>query len=95
MIDERDPLAARSCAAAYAATMPRQNAQTIPLTGALLDQTTRLLLWAVWREQWRRKPNPHSGEPGEITPAVALEKRGRRTAARQGAERGARFGGRI
>ena len=76
MIDERDlPLLDHALLLTQA--MPRQNAQTIPLTGALLDQTMRLLLGGM-AEMKREGETPIRVRVsrGEITPAVALEKKG-------------------
>lgn len=76
MIDERDlPLLDHALLLTQA--MPRQNAQTISLTGALLDQTMRLLLGGM-AEMKREGETPIRVRVsrGEITPAVALEKKG-------------------
>lgn len=76
MIDDRDlPLLDHALLLTQA--MPRQNAQTIPLTGALLDQTMRLLLGGM-AEMKREGETPIRVRVsrGEITPAVALEKKG-------------------
>lgn len=57
MIDERDlPLLDHALLLTQA--MPRQNAQTIPLTGALLDQTMRLLLGGM--AEMKREGKPQS-----------------------------------
>ena len=74
-IDERDwPLLDHALLLAQA--MPRQNAQALPLTGALLDQTMRLLLDGM-AEIKREGENPIRVRvrQGEITPAVAIEKK--------------------
>ena len=55
--------------------LPRQNAQTLPLGGALIDRIMRLLLGQSAEVQpWGAETYRARVELGEITPAVALER---------------------
>ena len=73
-VDERDiPLLDHVLLLAQA--VDKRNAQALPLTGAMLDQTMRLLLGReVELKQEGENPARVQVRQGEITPAVALEK---------------------